>query len=94
MRASDLIRAVLDLIDTFETSNRSETQQDYIEPDSEAARIRQISAFLNQDETAEYSNTPCEIVSDVDSVTTQAGGGVNGSKHSKDIRIKDPRGYE
>ena len=33
------------------------------------------------------------VVSDVDSVTTLAGGGVNGSKHVDDIRVKDPRGF-
>jgi hypothetical protein len=42
----------------------------------------------------EYSNTPNEIVADVDSVTTLAGGGVNGPKHPHDIRVKDPRGFE
>ncbi len=40
------------------------------------------------------TNTPNETVTDVASVTTDVGGGPNGIKHPKDIRVKDPRGYE
>jgi hypothetical protein len=40
-----------------------------------------------------YANTPNEIVTNVDSVTTDAGGGLNGPKHVDDLRVKDPRGW-
>jgi hypothetical protein len=50
--------------------------------------------MLDDDSFGTYANEPNEVVSDVDSVTVDAGGGVNGSKHSDDIRVKDPRGYE
>lgn len=42
----------------------------------------------------EYSNSPEEAYAGVDSVTTDAGGGVNGPKDPADIRVKDPQGYE
>jgi hypothetical protein len=50
--------------------------------------------MLNSESFGDYANTPNEIVSDVDSVTTLAGSGVNGPKDPKDIRVKDPRGFE
>jgi hypothetical protein len=59
-----------------------------------AGRFKQIFAMLNNRDDGEYANTPNEIVSGVDSVTTLAGGGVNGPKHPDDIRVKDPRGFE
>ena len=34
-----------------------------------------------------------KIVADIDAVTTNAGGGVNGPKHPADIRVKDPGAY-
>jgi len=40
------------------------------------------------------ANSPNEIVTDVDAITTLAGGGVNGPKDPADIRVKDPRGFE
>ncbi len=41
----------------------------------------------------EYSNSPEEAYSDVDSVTTDAGGGWQEPKDPADIRVKDPSGY-
>ena len=35
----------------------------------------------------EYSNTPEEKYADIDSVTVDAGGGVNGPKHPADLRV-------
>jgi hypothetical protein len=40
------------------------------------------------------ANSPNEVVADIEAVTTDAGGGVNGPKDPADIRIKDPRGFE
>ncbi len=42
----------------------------------------------------EYSNSPEEAYAGVDSVTTDAGGGMNEPKDPADIRVKDPSGYE
>ena len=40
------------------------------------------------------ANAPDEKYAGVDMVTTKAGGGLNGPKNPKDIRIKDPSPYE
>jgi len=94
MKNTDLVRQILDLIDSLDNKSSDVTQDDYVEPDSEAARMRQIVSFLNSDETTGYDNTPDERVSSIDSVTGHAGGGMNAPKHPDDIRLKDPRGYE
>lgn len=96
MRTTDLIRAVLDLID------QNETETDHVEvdvvpnePGEQTSRFKQIFHLLSQrNRPTEYSNTPRDAVADIEAVTTLAGGGWNGSKHVDDIRIKDPRGYE
>lgn len=94
MRATDVVRQVLDLLDAIDSKHdvRADVSvQQNAEPDG---RFRQILSLLSQDSFGEYANTPNEIVSDIDSVTTLAGGGVNGPKDPKDIRVKDPRGFE
>ena len=92
MRGTDLVRSILDLIDTID---QQDTIQNTVPQTSEPdGRFKQIFAILNAENTGPYTNTPNEIVSDADSVTTDAGGGVNGAKHPDDIRVKDPRGYE
>jgi|TARA_B110000977_G_C10962275_1_gene449006 hypothetical protein len=81
MRAQDIIRAVLDILD----SDNKPTPDETCEPDT--SRFKQIMAILDSDSTGPYSNTPNEVVTDVDSVTTLAGGGL---KDPADIRVKDP----
>ena len=41
---------------------------------------------LQSDGCTEYSNSPDEQYAGLESVTTDAGGGVNGPKHAADIR--------
>ena len=94
MRATDIIRAVLDLLDNAEENKNLDAEvhvQQNNEPDD---RFKQILAMLDADSFGPLANSPNEVVADVDSVTTLAGGGVNGPKHPDDIRVKDPRGYE
>ena len=55
-------------------------------------QIRDLIA--KADRPKEYSNSPEEAYSDVDSVTTDAGGGMQAPKDPADIRVKDPSGYE
>ena len=93
MRTTDIIRSVLDLIDQVEVKQDTPIELPN-EPGEQTSRFKQIYAMLSNRGQGEYSNTPNEIVADVDSVTTLAGGGVNGPKHPDDIRIKDPRGFE
>ena len=49
-------------------------------------RFRQIIDLADQGQPTEYSNTPKEEYAALDSVTTAAGGGMNGVKHVKDLR--------
>jgi len=97
MRATDIVRQVLDLLDAVEGPH--DIKQDGVEaeihvhqnnePDD---RFKQILAMLDADSFGPLANSPNEVVADINSVTTLAGGGVNGPKHPADIRVKDP-GY-
>lgn len=92
MRAQDIIRAVLDLLDQDETENKIEIDPVPNEPGEQTSRFKQIFHVLSQRNRPEpYSNSPRDSIEDIESVTTLAGGGWNGSKHPDDIRIKDPR---
>ena len=94
MRTTDIIRAVLDLIDGAE---QDKVNVQVTAPPEEgepiASRFRQIFDLLDNGEVLPTANTPNEKYADIDAVTTLAGGGVNGPKHPDDIRVKDPRGY-
>lgn len=98
MQTTDIIRAVLDIIDNADNdiTNLQVQTPDIVpnEPGEQTSRFRQILAMLMNRDHDGYANTPNEIVSGIASVTTDAGGGVNGSKHPADIRVNDPRGYE
>jgi hypothetical protein len=96
MRATDLIRNVLDLIDAIDTKPTGTIEITDIpnEPGEQTSRFKQIFQILsNRDVPTEYSNSPNEVVTDVDSVTTLAGGGVNGNKHPADIKGEHPSLY-
>ena len=95
MRATDIVRQVLDLLDQVEGEH--DIKDDAIdaevhvhqnnEPDD---RFRSILAMLDADSFGPLANSPNEVVAPVSAVTTDAGGGVNGPKHPHDIRVKDP----
>ena len=100
MRATDIVRQVLDLLDEIEGPH--DIEMDAV-PDETcgaeqgepiAGRFKQIFAMLDAPKSDLYANTPNEVVAGIDAVTTLAGGGVNGPKHVDDIRVKDPRGFE
>lgn len=99
MRATDIVRQVLDLLDEIEGPHDIEAE---VVPDETcgaeqgepiAGRFKQIFAMLDNPSKGPLANSPNEVIADIDSVTTLAGGGVNGPKHPDDIRVKDPRGY-
>jgi Trp operon repressor len=100
MRATDIVRDVLDLIDKIECQEPQGQEQPnlLLTPNDDGelvSRFKQIHQILSQkDAPTDYTNSPNEIVTDIESVTTDVGGGPNGIKHPKDIRVKDPRGYE
>jgi hypothetical protein len=101
MRATDIIRSVLDLLDKVDNEPQQETPAQLTvatdippeEGEPIASRFKSIFAMLSNRDQGDYSNTPNEVVADVDAVTVDAGGGVNGPKHVDDIRTAHPRQY-
>jgi len=95
MRATDIIRSVLDLLDNLDDREpKIDISIDGIpqEEPPEEPRFASVLKMLTDKRAGEYGNSPNEVVADVDAVTTLAGGGLNGPKHPADIRVKDP-GY-
>ena len=99
MRATDIVRQVLDLLDQVEGQHDLKPE---VIPDDTcgaeqgepiAGRFKQIFAMLDTPNDGPLANSPNEVVADIDSVTTLAGGGVNGPKDPADIRVKDPGAY-
>jgi hypothetical protein len=95
MRATDIVRQILDLLDQVEGQHdlKPEVKIDVQQNDEPDNRFKSILAMLDSESFGPLANSPNEVVADVDSVTTLAGGGLNGPKHPADIRVKDPRGY-
>ena len=94
MKATDIVRMTLDLIDIIDKPEpKIEVQVATDEPEEEQ-RFASVFKMLQARGPGEYGNSPNEVVADVDAVTTLAGGGLNGPKHPADIRVKDPRGFE
>lgn len=96
MKASDIIRGVLDMLDGIEAAQNptvsisinAETEQaeaDHAPLPDELARIKQIAGLMRNDAQT-YANEPSEQIADIESVTTDAGGGVNGPKHPADMK--------
>ncbi len=91
MRATDVIRSVLDLIDQLETPIESDiVVVDPVEPETvtglDQNRFQQIIDLLTSEYSQMYDNSPAEVVAGIESVTTNAGGGWNGPKNPADIR--------
>ena len=98
MRATDIIRQVLNMIDSIDVNS----QQGAVEPevsveitagsDEDLARMKQIAGLLSSGET-QYSNQPQERIAGIEAVTTDAGGGVNGPKNPADMRANSVSMY-
>ena len=99
MRATDIVRHVLDLLDEIEGPHNIKEPIETVHPDIDAScgtldnRFKSILAMLDADSFGGYNNSPKEVVAPVSAVTTHAGGGINGPKHPHDIRVKDPSAY-
>jgi len=95
MRAQDIIRALLDVLDTKEENVSVDVDKVVPnEPGEQNSRFKQIFHMLSQrNKPRQYSNSPQPGVEDIESVTTRAGGGVNGPKHPADIRGEHGRLY-
>lgn len=88
MRAHDIIRSVLDLIDDIE--GKEEPVMVAIAPehehqDEETRRLQQIVDLLTSSYQT-YDNSPNEVVAGIDSVTKDAGGGWMAPKNPADIK--------
>lgn len=111
MRASDIIRELLCLIDVIDRQQAQVVVQPQpvqtIEPvaavaveipipqelDDGPRRFKQIFDILAAQRDQQYANSPAEVIAGVESVTTDAGGGLNGPKNPADLRVKDPSMY-
>ncbi len=95
MRATDIVRQVLDLLDQVE--GQHDIEPTVVPNDScgaeqgepIAGRFKQIFAMLDAPGNGPLANSPNEVVAPIEAVTTLAGGGVNGPKDPADIRVKD-----
>jgi len=95
MRATDIIRNVLDLLDAVEnTASQPKVDVEVKQNNEPENRFKSILAMLDADSFGPLANSPNEVVADIEAVTTDAGGGVNGPKHPHDIRVKDPGAYQ
>jgi hypothetical protein len=95
MRATEFIRNILDIIDSIDNAkSQPETGKDAMPPEPGEAvqnRFKSIYDMLaSRNDPKQYANSPTEVVTDVDSVTVDAGGAVH---KPEDIRGEHPRIY-
>lgn len=100
MRATEIIRGVLDLIDQVEQNEAGPepvmiAAKTEVEPgnplDDNVRRFKQIIDLVSNDkDPAEFANSLEEKIADVDAVTIDAGGGWMKPKHPADIRGEHP----
>lgn len=87
MRATEIIRNLLDLIDDIEAGNEQpqgiEAAVTIDAPDGDVNRFKHIVDLVTD---KSYSTAPDPKVLPIAAVTTDAGGGVNGPKHPRDLR--------
>ena len=102
MRATEIIRGLLDLIDGVDGAQPAESEcgcgddntvMAVATTDDELRRFKQILGLTDNNTPEQYSNTPDERVAPIEAVTTDAGGGVNGPKHPDDIRAEHGKLY-
>ena len=89
MDIRDIIRGILDKLEQIQQVDDNYPEE---EPGEQGSRFKHIYAMLDRERKA-VSNAPNEKYADIEAVTTDAGGGVNGPKHPADIRVKDPTDY-
>jgi hypothetical protein len=94
MRAQEIIRGILDMIDGVEPRQPIEPVEDMGYSDTDIKRFKQIVDLVDADQEAIYSNEPNEQYADIESVTIDAGAdGMNGTKDPADIRGEHPSLY-
>ena len=89
MKANDIIRSVLDLIDQIDGQNAEPVATvTIVDPQNDCGddrALQQIVDLLSQSYQM-YDNSPAEVVAGIDSVTRDAGGGWMAPKNPADIR--------
>lgn len=92
MRVSEIIRQVLDVIDSIENEQPEQPIEDMGYKEDDIKRFKQIAGLTTD---KQYSTTPNEQYADMDAVTVDAGadGGVTGTKDPADIRGEHPSLY-
>ena len=92
MDASKLIGKLLQIIDEYQQEVSPANQE--INPPVDSNHFVQIVDLTGDDRSpCEPANAPNEQYADINSVTTCAGGGVNGPKHPADIRANSVAMY-
>ena len=90
MRATEIIRGVLDLIDQLECNQPAEQPVAAPIDDTRTTGVdlpfKQIFDILSAERNQMYNNSPDPVIAGIDSVTKNAGGGLNGPKNPADIR--------
>lgn len=98
MKATEIIRDLLDLIDKIDSQENHAENSIELEPivtvndvedtvyDDGPRRFKQIFDILSSEPVQMYDNSPGIAIADINSVTRDAGGGLNGPKHPSDIR--------
>lgn len=85
MRATDVIRGVLDLIDQIDCG-KDQDSSEIIQTGVDTNRFKQIFDLLSHEHEQMYNNSPAEKIANIDAVTINAGGGWNGPKNPADHR--------
>lgn len=89
MRASEIIRTLLDAIDQIDQPNQSQLpkeETETIRTGQDTNRFKQIVDMLTAERTGAYDNSPNQVVAGIEAVTTHAGGGWNGPKNPADMK--------
>ena len=109
MRAQDMIKTMLTIIDGGQAAQVSieapwgdpPAETGEVSPltynttsGDEVNRFKQIVDLASEPKQPTlFANSPDEHYADIDAVTVDAGGGMNGPKHPHDLRVKDPSAY-
>lgn len=82
MRATEILRGLLDLIDNIDSENDSIS--DFADENVSDCGCGDDCGC--SDCQSKLANSPNELIATVNMVTTDAGGGVNGPKHPADLK--------
>ena len=95
MRAQEIIRGILDMIDGVEVNQPVDQVEDQGYSDTDIKRFKQIVDLIDApEETPDFANEPNEQYADIEAVTNNAGAdGMNGTKDPADIRGEHPSLY-